>query len=73
MGNNFLLALEKLYKELGFTEPDIIKDIQNYYLTEQDGRSGRVILAYVDNVKNVAIYCDTCEFLTEEEKEEEIY
>ena len=61
-------ALKKLYEELGFTDPDILSDYDNDILTENT-INGRPVLWYSDSVKNVAIYTDTCDFLTAAELE----
>lgn len=67
-----LEALEKLYKEIGFENPNIIDDVKNDYLTENTARNGRPMLWYEDNVMEVAIYLDNLQFLTDEEIENEL-
>lgn len=65
-----LVALKKLYEEIGFE--NVLSDIENDYLTENSCRNGRDVLWYMDENNNVAIYIDTLEFLTEEEIEKEL-
>ena len=72
MKNDFLKALSNLYDELGFDDPNVIEDIKNDYLSEHTGRSGRDILWYRDEVNDIAIFCDTCEFLKDNGKETEL-
>lgn len=71
-GIKMLKALEKLYNEIGFENPNIIDDVKNEYLTENTARNGRPVLWYVDNVKEVAIYLDNLQLLTDEEIENEL-
>lgn len=67
-----LKALKKLYEEgLDYIQYDVIDDISANCLTDNIGRSGRIVLWYNDNNHEVAIYIDTLEFLSSEEIEEE--
>ena len=66
-------AENKIYSILNFDDPNPTKDREMDYLTEITGRSGKKILHYLDTVNDVAIYIDTLEELSEEEKETEIY
>lgn len=65
-----LKAMVKLYEELCMGD-FIIEDIQWNVLSENIGRSGRLVLWYNDNNSESAIYVDTLEFLTDEEIEKE--
>ena len=69
---NTLEALVKLYEEIGFEEPNVIKDINVNYLSECTARNKRTVLWYLDEAKNIAIYTDTEEFLSEEEIEDQL-
>jgi hypothetical protein len=66
-------AEKKIYEILAFTDPDPTWDREKGYLADMTGRSGREILSYLDEVNDIAIYIDTLEELSEEEKEAEIY
>lgn len=70
--NSVLLAIAKLYKEIGRDE-SVLFDIENDYLTENTTKSGRLVLSYLSNDIESAIYIDTLEFLTSEEIEKELY
>ncbi len=69
---NTLGALVKLYEKIGFDEPDVIKDINEDYLSECTARNKRTVLWYLDEAKSIAIYTDTAEFLSKEEIEEQL-
>lgn len=66
-------AEEKIYSLLAFTDPDPARDREKGYLTELKGRSGRQILHYLDEANDTAVYVDTLEELTDQEREAEIY
>lgn len=68
--SSVLIAMVALYEELGYGDY-ILGDIRCDYLSENIGRSGRLVLWYNDNNSEAAIYVDTLEFLSEEEIEEE--
>lgn len=70
--NSVLLAITKLYKEIG-REESVLFDIENDCLTENTTKSGRLVLSYLSNDIESAIYVDTLEFLTKEEIETELY
>ena len=72
MNESILKAIVKLYSVLELDGEGIMDDIKNGYITENDTRSGRTVLWYLDESRNVAIYIDTLEELTEEEKEKEL-
>jgi len=66
-------AEKKIYAILAFDDPDPTWDREKGYLTYMIGRSGKNILHYLDEVNDIAIYIDTLEELSKEEKEAEIY
>ena len=66
-----LEALKKLYEKLNIDS--ILDDISDDTLTENTARNGRAVLWYLDESQNIAIYCDTLDFLTNEEIENELY
>lgn len=70
--NNMLIALKKLYEELGYEDPDIISDIEHDFLSNATCRNGKEVLWYMDDSKCMAMYIDTLEFLSEEEIEKEL-
>lgn len=63
-------AMVKLYDELCMGD-FVIDDIKWNLLSENIGRSGRLVLWYNDNTSEAAIYVDTLEFLSDEEIEKE--
>ena len=68
-----LEAIKKLYENLNFEDPDIVRDIKEDYLTAHTTRSGKEVLWYLDESNNsVAINIDTLELLTDDEIEQEI-
>lgn len=66
-------AEKKIYSILAFDDPNPTKDRERGYLTNMTGRSSREILSYLDEANDIAIYIDTLEELSEEEKEAEMY
>lgn len=71
-GYEMLDALKKIYNELGIDDPDIFRDYRNDVLTENECRNGRKVLWYMCEGLDIAVYVDTTEVLTEEEKEKEL-
>lgn len=65
-----LRALVKLYDELCMGDC-VLDDILYSIVSENIGRSGRLVLWYNDNNCEEAIYVDTLEFLSDEEIEKE--
>ena len=61
-----------IYEKLNTEAPDIIRDINNGYLTDHEARNGRPILWYMDETNNIAIYTDTLDILSNEEIEKEL-
>ena len=66
-----LEAINKVYSIVGYGE-DVFGDIENGYLTENETRSGRDVVWYMDGEKECAVYVDTLEVLTEEEIETQL-
>ena len=70
---NYVISIDKIkaiievYKILGIQDPDIVNDFNNYYITENESRSGRAVIWYLDDSRECAVYADTLEELSKEE------
>lgn len=65
-------AIEKVYSVAGIESESIFDDIKKDYLTLNTCRNGREVVWYMDESKNVAVYVDTLEVLSNEEIEKEL-
>ena len=70
--DNTLGAILKLYDNLGRENPDIISDIKSDRLTQNEARSGRSVIWYMDGISSLAIYEDNLELLSDDSIDKEL-
>lgn len=69
---DFLSALLKLCDNIELSMENLRGLIKNNTITQNTCRNGREVLWYLDDNYDVAIYLDTLDFLSDEEKNEQL-
>ena len=72
MNKSILAVVRAMYAAHDLNPENILEHISHDVLTENVARNGRDVLWYMDDVKNIALYVDTLEELTEQEIDKEL-